>query len=130
MFVWCGYCVYERDSESNIDSSHCMDRQQMDEIIRKGHSRVPVYEEQTDRFIGVMLVKNLIKLDPDDNLHVSDVFNNYKRPLLAVTRNAESLLFWVEFDSEFATLLIKISDSEFLCFLKSEFDSASLLRTK
>ena len=57
--------------------------------------------------------------------------------MYVVYRDAESFSFWVEFDSEFATLLIKISefttlpvkisefDSEFLRFVKSwfEFDS-------
>ena len=49
-------------------------------------------------------------------------------------RDAESLSFWVEFDSEFTTFLIKISefttlltkisefDSEFMSFVKSEFE--------
>ena len=44
-----------------------------------------------------------------------------------MTRDAESLSFWVEFDSEFATFLIRISefDSEFTTLLTkiSEFDS-------
>ena len=41
-----------------------------------------------------------------------------------MSRDVESLSFWAEFDSEFATLLIKISefDSEFMGFVKSEFE--------
>ena len=56
----------------------------------------------------------------------------------AINRDAESLSFWVEFDSEFTTFLIRISefdsefttlltkisefDSEFMRFVKSEFE--------
>ena len=42
----------------------------------------------------------------------------------ATARDAESLSIWAEFDSEFATLLTKISefDSEFVRFVKSEFE--------
>ena len=56
----------------------------------------------------------------------------------SMSRDAESLLFWVEFDFEFTTFLIRISefdsefttlltkisefDSEFMRFVKSEFE--------
>ena len=54
--------------------------------------------------------------------------NNVITPRLRVIiRDAESLSFWVEFDSEFTTFLIRISefDSEFTTLLTkiSEFDS-------
>ncbi|KAJ1673177.1 hypothetical protein EV182_005746, partial [Spiromyces aspiralis] len=56
-----------------IDANSCLDRSLMTEILRRGHSRVPVYEHSRDNIIGVLLVKSLILLDPDDSVPVRDV---------------------------------------------------------
>ena len=36
------------------------------QIVAQGHSRVPVYRGERDNIIGILLVKRLIHLDPDD----------------------------------------------------------------
>ena len=36
------------------------------QIIHQGHSRVPVYVGVRDNIVGMLLVKRLIHLDPDD----------------------------------------------------------------
>lgn len=36
------------------------------QLLHRGHSRVPVYEGTKDNVVGMLLVKKLIKLDPDD----------------------------------------------------------------
>ena len=38
-----------------------------------GYSRVPVYEESRDNITGILLVKKLIKFDPDDNIAIKDI---------------------------------------------------------
>ncbi|KAJ1928196.1 hypothetical protein IWQ60_002274 [Tieghemiomyces parasiticus] len=50
----------------SIDIDSIMDRAKMTEIMRAGHSRVPVYEGNRRNIVGVLLVKSLILLDPDD----------------------------------------------------------------
>ena len=63
-----------------------LDSQLMDKIIKRGHSRIPVLDEEKDKFVGMLLVKNLIKIDPEKQLLVRDVFNaGYKRTIYAVT---------------------------------------------
>ncbi|KAI8323890.1 DUF21-domain-containing protein, partial [Martensiomyces pterosporus] len=42
------------------------------EMLRRGHSRVPVYDGERVNIVGVLLVKSLILLDPDDCTPVSE----------------------------------------------------------
>ncbi|RKP37167.1 hypothetical protein BJ085DRAFT_2481, partial [Dimargaris cristalligena] len=51
-----------------IDIESIMDRRTMTEIMRAGHSRVPVFEGSRHRIVGVLLVKSLILVDPDDGI--------------------------------------------------------------
>ncbi|KAJ2556480.1 hypothetical protein EV175_001977 [Coemansia sp. RSA 1933] len=43
-----------------------LDRRLLTEMLRKGYSRVPVYCSDRQDIVGVLLVKSLILLDPDD----------------------------------------------------------------
>ena len=57
-----------------IDVKSKLDRKLLtEEILKRGHSRVPVYENHRDNIIGVLLVKSLVLLDPDDSVPVKDV---------------------------------------------------------
>ncbi|PKI44846.1 DUF21 domain-containing protein At2g14520-like isoform X1 [Punica granatum] len=42
-------------------------------ILEKGHSRVPVYYEQPTNIIGLILVKNLLTIHPEDEVPVKNV---------------------------------------------------------
>ncbi|KAJ2660459.1 hypothetical protein IWW48_002923 [Coemansia sp. RSA 1200] len=55
-----------------VDINAKLDRKLMTEMLRQGHSRVPVYEGQRANVVGVLLVKSLILLDPDDATPVRD----------------------------------------------------------
>ncbi|KAJ2522108.1 hypothetical protein H4217_000980 [Coemansia sp. RSA 1939] len=55
-----------------VDIDARLDRKLMTEMLRQGHSRVPVYEGQRANVVGVLLVKSLILLDPDDATPVRD----------------------------------------------------------
>ncbi|XAR73017.1 hypothetical protein NMG60_11019860 [Bertholletia excelsa] len=57
----------------SIDINAKLDRDLMNLILEKGHSRVPVYYEQTTNIIGVILVKNLLTIHPEDELPVKSV---------------------------------------------------------
>ncbi|KAJ1965145.1 hypothetical protein GGI12_000955 [Dipsacomyces acuminosporus] len=56
-----------------IDINAHLDRKLMTEILRQGHSRIPVYDGNCTNVVGVLLVKSLILLDPDDSVPVRDV---------------------------------------------------------
>ncbi|KAL7119195.1 hypothetical protein ACP275_02G048700 [Erythranthe tilingii] len=56
-----------------IDINAKLDRSLMNLILEKGHSRVPVYYEQPTNIIGLVLVKNLLTIHPDDKVLVKSV---------------------------------------------------------
>ncbi|CAI0401141.1 unnamed protein product [Linum tenue] len=45
----------------------------MNLILEKGHSRVPVYYEQSSNIIGLILAKNLLTIHPEDETPVKNV---------------------------------------------------------
>ncbi|KAI9332308.1 hypothetical protein DFJ73DRAFT_63328 [Zopfochytrium polystomum] len=50
-----------------------LDRQTIGKLIEAGHSRVPVYNNARENVIGVLLVKQLVLLDPDDATPLADI---------------------------------------------------------
>ncbi|KAG2298081.1 hypothetical protein Bca4012_009292 [Brassica carinata] len=56
-----------------IDINSKLDRDLMNLILEKGHSRIPVYYEQRTNIIGLVLVKNLLTINPDDETQVKNV---------------------------------------------------------
>jgi metal transporter CNNM len=42
-----------------------LDQQMLDQILRSGHSRVPVYRGAKSNIVGMVIVKKLIKLNPE-----------------------------------------------------------------
>ncbi|KAI7825404.1 hypothetical protein BX661DRAFT_144364 [Kickxella alabastrina] len=55
-----------------VDINARLDRSLLTEMLRQGHSRVPVYEGERTNVVGVLLVKSLILLDPDDAVPVRE----------------------------------------------------------
>ncbi|XP_024028345.1 DUF21 domain-containing protein At2g14520 isoform X2 [Morus notabilis] len=56
-----------------VDVNAKLDRNLKKVILEKGHSRVPVYHEQPRNIIGLVLVKNLLTIHPDDEVPVKRV---------------------------------------------------------
>ncbi|XP_022927833.1 DUF21 domain-containing protein At2g14520 isoform X4 [Cucurbita moschata] len=56
-----------------IDINAKLDRNLMNLVLAKGHSRVPVYYEEQTNIIGLILVKNLLTIHPDDEIPVKNV---------------------------------------------------------
>ncbi|KAL0348284.1 UNVERIFIED_CONTAM: DUF21 domain-containing protein [Sesamum angustifolium] len=66
-----------------IDINAKLDRSLMNLILEKGHSRVPVYYEQPTNIIGLVLVKNLLTIHPEDEVPVKSVYSqNSKKHLV------------------------------------------------
>ncbi len=55
--------------------------------MSKGHSRIPVYDAQEDTIRGILLIKNLIELNPTKPLSMEQIFLQYGRPLPVVPSN-------------------------------------------
>ncbi|XP_021714503.1 DUF21 domain-containing protein At2g14520-like [Chenopodium quinoa] len=56
-----------------IDINSNLDRNLMNMILDKGHSRVPVYYGNPTNIIGLVLVKNLLSINPEDKVPVKNV---------------------------------------------------------
>ncbi|KAJ3089206.1 hypothetical protein HK102_006934, partial [Quaeritorhiza haematococci] len=50
-----------------------LDRDTMSKLLQAGHSRVPVYNGDRQNIIGVVLVKQLLLLDPEDEVRLADI---------------------------------------------------------
>ncbi|KAI3752992.1 hypothetical protein L2E82_25035 [Cichorium intybus] len=57
----------------SVDINAKLDRNLMNIILEKGHSRVPIYYEQPTNIIGLVLVKNLLTIHPEDEVPVKSV---------------------------------------------------------
>jgi len=57
-----------------LDINSKLDHGTMKEISRKGHSRVPVYEGSRENIVGLLFVKSLIVLDPEDGTPIKDIY--------------------------------------------------------
>ena len=52
-----------------------LDATQLKTILQSGHSRIPVYKDTRQLIIGLLLVKELVLLDPDDKVCLSRITN-------------------------------------------------------
>lgn len=77
------------DKVYSLDISGVMDEQTMEDILNSGHSRVPVYEGEKTNFLGVLLVKRLIKLDPDECIPIKTIFDSEGRDLPAIQEDVQ-----------------------------------------
>ncbi|RQP02392.1 hypothetical protein POPTR_017G147900v4 [Populus trichocarpa] len=57
----------------SLDINCKLDEKTMGLIIRKGHSRVPIYTGNPTNIIGLILVKNLIRCRPEDETPIRDL---------------------------------------------------------
>ncbi|KAJ8752833.1 hypothetical protein K2173_008568 [Erythroxylum novogranatense] len=57
----------------SLDINSKLDEKTMGLIISKGHSRVPIYSGSPSNIIGLILVKNLIKVRPEDEVPIRDL---------------------------------------------------------
>ncbi|CEG42511.1 hypothetical protein L916_03792 [Plasmopara halstedii] len=61
-----------------LDTELCPDM--LARILAHGHSRIPVYERHKSNIVGLLLVKKLIVLDPDDRRPIRDLM--LRKPIL------------------------------------------------
>ncbi|EGZ15494.1 hypothetical protein PHYSODRAFT_360877 [Phytophthora sojae] len=57
-----------------------LDRDTMADILASGHSRIPVYETRKSNIVGLLFVKKLIVLNPDDARQIRDLV--LRKPIL------------------------------------------------
>lgn len=57
----------------SIDYNGVFDKETLTRIVKAGHSRIPVYDGDKSNIIGVILIKSLILVNPDENMAIKDV---------------------------------------------------------
>ncbi|XP_057860809.1 DUF21 domain-containing protein At2g14520 isoform X1 [Cryptomeria japonica] len=57
----------------SLDVNAQLDMHTMNLIMSKGHSRVPIYSGAPTNIIGLILVKNLLTIRPEDDTYIKDV---------------------------------------------------------
>merc|ERR1712137_304885 len=69
--VTCAMTPIERVSMLEFDD--VLDTKTCERLVREGHSRWPVYRNNKNNIIGMILVKSLIMIDPKDSVRVKDI---------------------------------------------------------
>ncbi|KAE8887979.1 hypothetical protein PF005_g11419 [Phytophthora fragariae] len=67
-----------------------LDHNTMADILASGHSRIPVYETRKSNIVGLLFVKKLIVLDPDDARPIRDLV--LRKPILVSPSGHYSML--------------------------------------
>jgi len=68
------YCLTPLAECFMLDLHGQMDRSTVELIVSEGHSRVPVYQDHKEHVIGMLLVKSLLLIDPDEVRPISKLF--------------------------------------------------------
>lgn len=55
------------------------------EIEQRGYSRIPIYEGQRTKIVGILLMKDLSFVDSEDKKPISQIIQMYKHPLLTAS---------------------------------------------
>ena len=56
-----------------------LDRQLLKRILRRGHSRIPIYDGERANVVAILLVKQLLLVDPDEALPIRSIIRRKKR---------------------------------------------------
>lgn len=62
-----------------LQADEKLDFDTMAKIFRQGYSRIPIYDKGVDDIVGLMLVKDLVFLDPNDRLPVRSFLRRFAR---------------------------------------------------
>lgn len=82
----------------NIDIK--LDFEVMQEIMSKGFSRIPVYEGDENHIVGLLFVKDLAFVDPDDKLPLESVIKFYNHTAQKVLGDMKVLRLMQDFMTE------------------------------
>eukprot|EP00271_Cylindrocystis_brebissonii_P019024 TRINITY_DN559_c0_g2_i1.p1 TRINITY_DN559_c0_g2~~TRINITY_DN559_c0_g2_i1.p1 ORF type:complete len:752 (-),score=154.39 TRINITY_DN559_c0_g2_i1:388-2643(-) len=61
------------DAIFSVDINAKIDEEMLEEMMRRGHSRVPVYSGLRSNVVGLLLVKNLLNVRPEAELRVHNL---------------------------------------------------------
>eukprot|EP01028_Stygiella_incarcerata_P005874 TRINITY_DN24286_c1_g1_i1.p1 TRINITY_DN24286_c1_g1~~TRINITY_DN24286_c1_g1_i1.p1 ORF type:complete len:560 (+),score=172.06 TRINITY_DN24286_c1_g1_i1:156-1835(+) len=64
-----------------VDIDGVLDEETMRTVWESGHSRIPVYESRRENIVGLLLVKDLALLNPEENASIRTFMTFYARDL-------------------------------------------------
>lgn len=99
-----------------ISYDGCLDFDTMNEIMKTGYTRVPVYEGEKSNIIALLNIKDLAFVDPDDKIPLKTVCNFYKHPLNYVFE-----------DTKLDVMLEEFKKGQLICFQLSNLVIKHLL---
>jgi metal transporter CNNM len=84
-----------------LDVSQVLDFDTMTEIFKSGYSRIPVYDPSVphNKIVGIIFVKDLIVIDPDDCVPVITIINFYSRGVYHVFEDCTLQQLFKDFKS-------------------------------
>jgi len=71
-----------RDKVFMLEISQKLDFSMLTVIFQTGHSRIPVFQDSRDNIVGAVFAKDLILLDPDDEIPIQIIMSVFGRNLL------------------------------------------------
>lgn len=96
-----------------LPANAILDEEMMDDIMREGYSRIPIYEPKNrGDFVGMLLVKMLITYDPEDAKRVED----FALATLPETRPETSCLDIINFFQQGKSHMVLVSDFPGKCY--------------
>lgn len=82
-----------------LSEDDVLDRKKLQEVLDRGHSRIPVYRGHRNNVRSILLAKSLIVVNPEDRLKVSQMPEAFMRPPIWVSPDTELLPLLDEFIS-------------------------------
>lgn len=67
----------------SVSSKSILNYQKMQEIMKKGFSRIPVFRgKDINNLIGILLAKSIININPNEDRRLSETGVKFRKPLV------------------------------------------------
>ncbi|XP_062622219.1 metal transporter CNNM4-like [Saccostrea cucullata] len=67
-----------------LDINSILDFETVSEIMKRGYTRIPIYEGEQGNIVALLNIKDLALIDPDDRTPIRTVIKFYQHPLIFV----------------------------------------------
>lgn len=78
------------------------------EIYKSGYTRIPVYEKSRDNVVGILYAKDLILVDPNDEVEVKTILAFHEKKVIKVLDNTPLNIVFRMFKTSFVHLLVAV----------------------
>ena len=78
------------------------------DIYKSGYTRIPVYEKTRDNVVGILYAKDLILVDPNDEVEVKTILAFHEKKVIKVLDNTNLNIVFRMFKTSFCHLLVAV----------------------